>query len=126
DAAQAPPALLEEMFALNEQLEDVRALKSTGAARAEWTRRLDQARAPIDRRRAEHERELQELSSQWDALVDSDAAGGAKRDVLEAVRERLLERNYISNLLARIARELGEKSATMEDTETNGEHGDQE
>jgi molecular chaperone HscB len=102
----APPALLEEVFALNEELDEVRALKSRGAPRAEWMRRLDAARAPIEQRRAGHERELLDLSSQWDALAENGSAGDAKRAVLDALRERLLERNYIRNLLAGIEREL--------------------
>jgi hypothetical protein len=45
------------------------------------------------------------LSEEWDALP-SDAAPDQKKRTLEALRERLLERNYINNLLASIEREL--------------------
>ena len=61
--------------------------------------RLATARKPIERRRDEHERQLQELSTQWDERQD--------RVTLEALRERMLERNYINNLLATIDREAG-------------------
>ena len=105
-ARQVPPALLEEVFALNERLDEVRQLKSSGAPPEKWKPRLESARTPIEERRAEHERQLQELSSRWDGLVDADAAGAEKRAVLEALRERVLERNYISNLHAGIEREL--------------------
>ena len=43
------------------------------------------------------------LSNQWDALPPGDQA--ARTAVLGALRERVLERNYINNLLATIERE---------------------
>ncbi len=95
---QVPPGLLEEVFALNEELDEVRALRSSGAAADEWRARLTRARQPIDAKRVEHETQLQELSERWDAEGD--------RDVLKQLRDRILERNYITNLLAGIEREL--------------------
>src|SRR5947199_6923185 len=41
---QVPPALLEEVFALNEELDEVRALRAGGAPESEWKARLDRAR----------------------------------------------------------------------------------
>lgn len=107
---QVPPALLEEVFALNEELEDVRALRAAGASPEALRVRLQRAAKPIEAKRLEHERQLEELSAQWDALGDRGAAN--RRGVLEALRERMLERNYISNLLEGIERELaGSESA---------------
>jgi molecular chaperone HscB len=101
-----PPALLEEVFALNEELDEIRALRSGGAAGDQWQARLARARQPIDAKRAAHEAQLRELSAQWDALVDANAPDAERKPVLTALRERLLERNYINNLLAGIEREL--------------------
>jgi molecular chaperone HscB len=111
-SSQVPPALLEEVFALNEELEAVRDLRAAGEREDVWTARLERARAPIEAKRAEHEAELSELAAEWDALPDSagtrmDAAGlPARRALLERLRDRFLERNYITNLLNGIAREL--------------------
>jgi molecular chaperone HscB len=105
---QVPAALLEDVFALNEELDNVRELRAEGAATEQWAPRLEQARLPIEQRRAEHERELQLLSDKWDALVGSAADESARRSVLAALRERMLERNYINNLLAGIERELAQ------------------
>ena len=102
----APPALLEEVFALNEELDEVRELREAGAPAAEWRGRLEHAREPIEARRRDHEAELLALSSRWDALLDADSREPERRPVLEALRERMLERNYINNLLAGIEREL--------------------
>ena len=101
---KVPPALLEEVFALNEELDEIREQREAGADPATLRERLAHARQPIDRKRDEHERELQDLSARWDAQLDSGDAA-ARRPTLEALRERLLERNYINNLLATIERE---------------------
>lgn len=101
--AKVPPALLEEVFALNEELDEIRELRESGGDPARVRARLDSARTPIDARREEHERQLEELAARWDA--QEQASPEERRATLEALRERLLERNYINNLLAAIDRE---------------------
>ena len=100
---QVPPALLEEVFALNEELDEIREQREAGSDPAALSARLEAARKPIDRKREEHERQLQELSALWDS--QEQASAQEKRSTLDALRERLLERNYINNLLATIDRE---------------------
>jgi molecular chaperone HscB len=95
---QVPAGLLEEVFALNEELDEVRGQRESGAPAEAWKGRLGRARQPIEAKRIEHEAQLEELSARWDATGD--------RAVLEALRDRILERNYIMNLLAGIEREL--------------------
>jgi molecular chaperone HscB len=95
---QVPAGLLEEVFALNEELDEVRGQRDSGAPAEAWKRRLERARQPIEAKRIEHEAQLEELSARWDATGD--------RTVLEALRDRVLERNYIMNLLTGIEREL--------------------
>jgi len=103
--ATAPPAsLLEEVFALNEELDEIREMKSGGAPADQWRARLERARKPIEQKRDAHVAQLEALSDRWDGLVDGDA--DRKRAVLTALNERILERNYITNLLAGIEREL--------------------
>ena len=91
---QVPPSLLEEVFALNEELDEIRELREGGEDAETLGQRLAAARRPIEQKRDAHERELQELSARWDAQQD--------RATLEALRDRMLERNYINNLLASI------------------------
>jgi molecular chaperone HscB len=100
---KVPASLLEEVFELNEELDSVRDMRASGASDEQWRSRLATAAAPIERKRAEHEAHLRELSAQWDGLAESDTAG--RSAVLSALRERFLERNYINNLLATIERE---------------------
>jgi molecular chaperone HscB len=99
-AKQVPPALLEEVFALNEELDEIRDLRNGGAPREEWRPRLERARQPIETKRVEHEQRLQTLAARWDA--------GGGPDVLKALRDQFLERNYIHNLLEGIERELAQ------------------
>jgi molecular chaperone HscB len=106
-AKQVPAALLEEVFALNEELDEIRALRESGAPADAWKRSLERAARPIEAKRSEHEEQVAALSSRWDSLVDAVAPDSERRAVLEALRERVLERNYINNLLAGIERELG-------------------
>jgi molecular chaperone HscB len=102
--AKVPPGLLEEVFALNEELDEIREARESGGAVASLRERLEAARKPIDLKREEHEREVEVLSARWDQLVAGSSAD--RRATLDALRERLLERNYINNLLATIDREV--------------------
>jgi molecular chaperone HscB len=103
---QVPADLLEEVFSLNEELDEIRDMRASGAAADELKPRLERARQPIEAKRAAHEAQLDDLFAQWDALLDRGAPGAERRPVLEALRERVLERNYITNLLAGIEREM--------------------
>ena len=102
-ASKVPPGLLEEVFELNEQLDEIRESRESGGDPAALRERLESARKPIDLKREEHEREVEALSAQWDRQAMASPA--EKRATLDALRERLLERNYINNLLASIDRE---------------------
>jgi molecular chaperone HscB len=107
---QVPAALLEEVFALNEELDEVRELRAGGAPLERWKPRLERAARPIEAKRAAHEEQLTILSARWDALVDSGRPQVERRTVLESLRDRVIERNYITNLLAGIARELASEN----------------
>ena len=102
-ASKVPPGLLEEVFELNEQLDEIRESRESGGDPAALRERLESARKPIDLKREEHEREVEALSARWDRQATASPA--EKRATLDALRERLLERNYINNLLASIDRE---------------------
>jgi molecular chaperone HscB len=101
--AKVPPGLLEEVFALNEELDEIRDLRESGTDAATLAARLATARQPIEAKRDEHERALVDASEQWDRQADAPAE--ARRAVLESLRQLLLERNYITNLLGTIERE---------------------
>lgn len=95
---EVPAALLEEVFTLNEELDAIRDARANGASPEELRTRLELARKPIENKRDEHEQQLKTLSAEWDETAD--------RQVLEALKRQILERNYIHNLLAGIETEL--------------------
>jgi molecular chaperone HscB len=103
-SVKVPPALLEEVFALNEELDEIRELRESGADGAQLRARLEQARAPIERKRQDHERRIQELSEHYDRQAGSPAP--ERKATLAALREQLLEQKYIANLIATIEREV--------------------
>jgi molecular chaperone HscB len=113
-AAKVPPGLLEEVFALNEELDEIREAREAGTDAAALRGRLEAARTPIDAKRAAHERELETLGARWDALLES-GSPEERRATLAALRERLLERNYINNLLATIEREAASLGSGLPD-----------
>lgn len=109
-AGGVPEALLEEVFELNEELDAIREARAAGAPETETRARLEAARRPVDRHLAEHERRLEDLTAQWDAMVDRSASASERRPVLEALKTLLLEKSYVNNLLAAIQREAGEQT----------------
>lgn len=104
-AAQVPPALLEEYFDLSEALDEVRAAREAGTPVAMLMARLAAVREPLIACRAEHERRLVELSAAWDALIDANAFGPERQQTLERLRQLLIERTYVDNLMMTLERE---------------------
>jgi molecular chaperone HscB len=111
-AGTLPPALLQEFFELNEELDEIRQARVGGAPEDALRPRLERARQPILAKQAAHDEQLAQLSARWDGLVDGapDAPDSKKerRDVLDALRTLALERTYIGNLLEGIERELSQ------------------
>jgi molecular chaperone HscB len=107
DTKQVPPVLLEEIFEWNEELDELRELRGSGAPVEVWKERLQDTRRRVDTKRADNDARVQQLSARWDALSDAGAPEQERRAVLEELRTRLLERNYITNLLGSVDRELG-------------------
>lgn len=105
-SAEVPPALLERVFDLNEELEAVQEMREGGAAVGAVAARLDAARQPIEANLAAHERELDLLMDRHDTQIDAGDDAG-RRQTLEAMRRLLLERTYLTNLLATVRREAG-------------------
>jgi molecular chaperone HscB len=106
DATTAvPQGLLEEVFALNEELEAIQEMRREGAPADAVAERLDAARAPIEWNLAEHERQLDALMAAHDERLEAGDAKG-RREALIALRTLLLERTYLMNLLATVRREM--------------------
>jgi molecular chaperone HscB len=107
DANELPAGVLEEVFALNEELDEIRAARESGVPARELQARLDAAQRPIDDRAARQEAQLDALFLRWDRQVDEEAPADVRRATLESLRRLLQERSYVANLVATVTRERG-------------------
>ncbi|HEV2385816.1 MAG TPA: Fe-S protein assembly co-chaperone HscB [Candidatus Acidoferrales bacterium] len=108
---QAPPELLEEVFELNESLEELRMARQAGGGgdeREALRRRLRAEGAKFEGKLAEVDAELAAARRDWDAAVDDGA--GNPGVLLARMNEILNRRSYIRNLVANVAAELAESA----------------
>jgi molecular chaperone HscB len=108
---QAPPELLEEVFELNESLDELRAARRGGGDAGEMAglrMRLQGARASFREKLDEVDGGLQKLFAEWDRALDAGADGAAQRKLMERMNEALNRRSYIRNLVESVEKELAE------------------
>lgn len=101
-----PPELLEEVFELNMQLQEMRAATQMGEEEPELRRDLMTAKDSFDAKMVETQTELERLWAVWDAGVDAgdDAAKARARDAMVAL---LNKRSYLRNLVRDVNEALG-------------------
>jgi molecular chaperone HscB len=93
-----PAELLEEVFELNMQLQEMRAAKQMGEDEPELRRDLMTAKDSFDAKMVETQAELEGLWARWDAAVDSDDNAG-KTAARDAMVTLLNKRSYLRNLV---------------------------
>jgi molecular chaperone HscB len=102
-----PPDLLEEVFELNMQLEELRANKKLGEDDPDLTRELREKKAEFEHKFEGLFEELKRHWHEWDKLVDH----GTDEDRVK-VRDKMVDllnrRNYIRNLVRDVNEALGE------------------
>ena len=106
---QAPPELLEEVFELNESLDELRAARESGggaAAMAGLRTKLEAAQHKFESLLVDVDKELSRVSSEWDRELDSGADDAAKKKIMERMNEILNRRSYIRNLVNGVRQEL--------------------
>ena len=103
---QAPPELLEEVFELNESLDELREAKASGTNLAGLKARLESAEKNFQMKLQEVDGELQVTARQWDGALTGDSA--ARKKIMAKLNELLNRRSYIRNLVTNVAKELGE------------------
>jgi molecular chaperone HscB len=101
---QAPPELLEEVFELNESLDELREAKASGSGVAGIKARLEAAEKNFQEKLNEVDGELQEAGREWDAALEADAA--ARTKVMARLNDLLNRRSYIRNLVTNVRKEL--------------------
>jgi molecular chaperone HscB len=103
---QAPPELLEEVFDLNESLDELREAKSAGGDLGALKSRLQTAEKNFQDKLGEVDAHLQEAAKQWDASIDANAGDIDRKQILVRLNELLNRRSYIRNLVANVEKEL--------------------
>jgi molecular chaperone HscB len=94
----APPELLEEVFELNMQLEEMRMNRKMGEDDPQLVKELQAAKANFEGMLAVIQTELEALWAKWDAGVDVDDAG-AKDSAKKEMVALLNRRSYVRNLV---------------------------
>jgi molecular chaperone HscB len=103
---QAPPELLEEVFELNESLDELREAKASGGDLATLKSRLESARKNFQEKLGAVDAQLQDAARQWDAALDANAAGTDRKAIMTGLNELLNRRSYIRNLVTNVQKEL--------------------
>jgi len=105
---QAPPELLEEVFELNESLDELREARAASGQLGSVKARLRTAERAFAEKLSEVDSELQRIARDWDTAVDGNADVAARKTLMARMNESLNRRSYVRNLVANVAKELGE------------------
>jgi molecular chaperone HscB len=101
---QAPPELLEEVFELNESLDELREAKESGGDLTALRVSLEAARGNFQEKLVEVDGQLQSAARDWDAALTADSA--ARKKIMARLNELLNRRSYIRNLVTNVQKEL--------------------
>jgi molecular chaperone HscB len=112
---QAPPELLEEVFELNEALDELREARaeglSAGAASAELAElreKLAAAQHNFEEKLEEVDADLNVVFTEWDAALVNAGNEPARQALMAKLNELLNRRSYIRNLVRNVGEELAQ------------------
>ena len=94
--SRVPPDMLEEVFELNMQLEEMRMNRKMGEDDPQLRSDLEKARTEFESQLAASDSGLQELWNQWDLAIDHNSDKARIKDEIVALLDR---RRYIRNLV---------------------------
>ena len=103
---QAPPELLEEIFELNESLDELREARAAGGDVESLRERLVEAQNNFQEKMGEVDAELEGVKKEWDSALDANAGAAKESALLARMNEILNRRSYIRNLVASVQKEL--------------------
>ena len=103
-----PPDLLEEVFELNMQVDELRAAKKTGDddEAADARSSIEIALSDLEGKLQEIDKRLSALFDEWDSAFDRESTGDWKGPLLNRMSDILSHRSYIRNLVRDIKEEL--------------------
>jgi molecular chaperone HscB len=97
-----PPDLLEEVFELNMQLEELRMNKKMGDHEPSLTADIEKHKVALEEKYESLLKELESYWKEWDAALDRSPAGhssGERKEIISRMVDLLNRRNYIRNLV---------------------------
>jgi len=101
---QAPPELLEEVFELNESLDELREARRSGGDLAALKTRLESAEKNFQEKLGEVDAQLQAAAHEWDTALQGEAA--TRKKIMAKLNDLLNRRSYIRNLVTNVRKEL--------------------
>jgi molecular chaperone HscB len=104
--SRVPPDLLEEVFELNMQLEEMRMNQKMGEDDPQLRQDLEKAKTQFEGQMADSDSQLQALWAKWDAALDAqaEASQAGVKDTMVALLDR---RRYVRNLVRDVNEALG-------------------
>ncbi len=105
----APPELLEEVFELNESLDELREARASGGNTEALRQKLEAAESNFTGKLKEVDTQLQATAKDWDHALDAHADDAARRKLMSAMNEHLNRRAYIRNLVVNVQKELQDR-----------------
>src|SRR5229473_2022445 len=103
---QAPPELLEEVFELNESLDELREAKTSAGDTTALKHKLESAQKNFQGKLEEVDAQLQKKARQWDAAIDASSSDTDRKAIMVRLNELLNRRSYIRNLVTNVQKEL--------------------
>jgi molecular chaperone HscB len=104
--SRVPPDLLEEVFELNMQLEEMRMNQKMGEDDPQLRQDLEKAKTQFEGQMADSDSQLQMLWAKWDSVLDAqdEALQAEAKDKMVALLDR---RRYVRNLVRDVNEALG-------------------
>jgi molecular chaperone HscB len=102
---QAPANLLEEVFELNESLDELREAKASGADVGALKHRLESAEKNFQTKLNEVDSQLRDSAREWDKALESNDDSNRQK-IMAQLNELLNRRSYIRNLVVNVQKEL--------------------
>ncbi len=102
-----PPDMLEEVFELNMQLEEMRMGKKMGEDDPDLAKQLEQTRSELQERYRGLDNELKKYWDEWDALLAQEAGDAERKPITLKMVDLLNRRTYIRNLVRDVNDVLG-------------------
>ena len=94
-----PPSLLEEVFELNMQLEEMRMNKKTGERDEDLVKELEKQKGHLEHQFETLTEELKGYWNEWDKAIDEEASDSEQEKVRDKMLDLLNRRNYYRNLV---------------------------